>query len=183
MNDSIISVRYSRALFQLACEKKILDMVFDDMILIGGICNVDETKELLHSPVIVPSKKEETFHKLLEGNIRKETLSLIDLLVKNGREAYLPAVAREFIRQTRKSKGVTDSVLTTAVPVDEKVRKQIADLISDIFKTSVELKEVIDESIIGGFILQVDDKYIDASVKNKLRKIKKELIGSALASR
>jgi F-type H+-transporting ATPase subunit delta len=64
------------------------------------------------------------------------------------------------------------------VTVDEKVRKQITDLISDVFKTKVELKENIDPEIIGGFILQIDDNYIDASIRNKLRKIKKELIGS-----
>jgi F-type H+-transporting ATPase subunit delta len=69
-------------------------------------------------------------------------------------------------------------VLTTAVTVDEKIRKQITDLISDVFKTNIELKENIDPEIIGGFILQIDDNYIDASIRNKLRKIKKELIGS-----
>jgi F-type H+-transporting ATPase subunit delta len=65
--------------------------------------------------------------------------------------------------------------------VDDIVRKKITDLVSGIFKTTVELKETIDPEIIGGFILQIDDKYIDASIKNKLRKIKKELIGSVVS--
>jgi F-type H+-transporting ATPase subunit delta len=69
-------------------------------------------------------------------------------------------------------------VLTTAVKVDDSVREQVTGLISQIFKTTVELKENVDPEIIGGFILQIDDNYIDASIKNKLRKIKKELIGS-----
>ena len=61
-----------------------------------------------------------------------------------------------------------------------KVKKQISDLISEVFKTKVELKENIDPEIIGGFILKIDDNYIDASIRNKLRKIKKELKGSSL---
>ena len=65
MNDSKISVRYSRALFQSALEKNILDKVNQDMILISEICKVPETKEFLKSPVIVPSKKIEIFHKML----------------------------------------------------------------------------------------------------------------------
>jgi F-type H+-transporting ATPase subunit delta len=178
MNDSKISVRYARALFQTALEKNLLDKVNQDMILLSEICKSPETKEFLGSPVIPPSKKEDILHKMLGGNVEKITLSLIDLIVKNGRESYLPSIARDFIHDTKKFRGITDSVLTTAVKVDAKVRKQIIDLISSVFMTNVELKETIDPEIVGGFILQVDDSYIDASIKNKLRKIKKELIGS-----
>ncbi len=182
MNDSKISVRYSRALFQLALEKKIIDKVNEDMIFIAEVCKLPETKEFLRSPIIVPSKKTAIFHKMLEGNVEKITLSLIDLVVKNGRESHLPAITRVFIHETRKYKGITESMLTTAVKVDPGIRKQITDLISKVFSTKVELQENIDPSIVGGFILRVDDNYIDASVQNKLRKIRKELLGGVYAS-
>ena len=182
MNDSKISVRYSRAIFQSALEKKILDKVYQDMIFISEICKIPETKEFLQSPIIVPSKKEAIFHKMLEGNVEEISLSLIDLIVKNGRESFIPAIARVFIYETKKYKGITDSVLTTAVKVDDKVKKQVTDLVTDVFKTKVELKEIIDPEIVGGFILQIDDNYIDASIRNKLRKIKKELKGSVVTS-
>ena len=182
MNDSKISVRYSRALFQSALEQKILDKVNQDMISISEICKSPETKEFLQSPIIVPSKKTEIFHKMFAGKVEEITLSLLDLVVKNGRESYLPAIARVFIHETMRYKGITKSVLTTAVRLDEKVKKQISTMISDVFKTKVELEEVIDTEIIGGFILRVDDNYIDASVRNKLNKIKKELMKSTITS-
>jgi F-type H+-transporting ATPase subunit delta len=178
MNDSKISVRYSRALFQTALEKNILDKVNQDMVFISEVCKTPETKEFLGSPIISPSKKEAILHKMLEESLEPITMSLINLVVKNGRESFLPAIARVFIHETKKHRGITDSVLTTAIKVDENVRKQISDLISGIFKTRVDLKENINPDIIGGFILQIDDSYIDASIKNKLRKIKKELVGS-----
>jgi F-type H+-transporting ATPase subunit delta len=180
MNDSKISVRYSRALFQSALEKKILDKVNQDMILITEICKVPETKEFLNSPVIAPSKKIDIFHKILGENVEKITLSLIDLVVKNGRESFLPAIARVFINETMKHRGITKSVLTTASGADEKVRKKISGLITDVFGTKAELEEVTDPDIIGGFILRVDDNYIDASVRTKLNKIRKELMRSAI---
>ncbi len=182
MNDSKISVRYSRALFQSALKKKILDKVYQDMVFISEVCKTPETKELLNSPIIVPSKKSEIFHKIFEDNIEKITLSLIDLVIKNGRETYMPAIARVFIHETRKYKGITKSVLTTAFKVNASVKKQISDLISKVFDTKVDLEETIDTEIIGGFILRVDDNYIDASIRNKLRKIKKELTGSVIIS-
>jgi F-type H+-transporting ATPase subunit delta len=182
MNDSKISVRYSRALFESALEKKILDKVYDDMKFVSEICTIPELKELLLSPIIVPSKKTDIFHKILGKNIEKITLSLIDLAVKNGRERFIPDIARVFLHETKKYKGITESVLTTAVNVNDKVKKQIINLVSGIFKTTVELKEVINKDIIGGFILRVDDNYIDASVKQKLRKIEKELKGRSLTA-
>jgi F-type H+-transporting ATPase subunit delta len=182
MNDSKISVRYSRAIFQSALEKKILDEVNRDMIFISEFCKLPESKEFLHNPVIVPSKKIEIFHKIFGGNVEKITLDLIDLVVKNGRESYLPAIARVFMHETLKHKGITKSVLTTAVELDEKVKKRIITMISEVFKTKVQLEEVIDTEIIGGFILRIEDNYIDASVRNKLNKIKKELRGSAIPS-
>jgi F-type H+-transporting ATPase subunit delta len=182
MNDGKISVRYSRALFQSALEKKIIDKVNEDMIFIAEVCKLPETKEFLHSPIIIPSKKTAILHKMLEGNVEKVTLSLIDLVVKNGRESNLPAIARVFINETRKYKGITESVLTTAVKVDPKVKKQITDLISKVFSTKVDLQEIVDPAIVGGFILRVDDNYIDASIQNKLRKIKKELLGGLIVS-
>jgi F-type H+-transporting ATPase subunit delta len=182
MNDSKISVRYARAIFQSALEKKILDKVNEDMIFISEVCKTPEMKEFLGSPIITPSKKEAILHKMFDNNVEKITLSLIDLIVKNGREGFIPAIAREFMHETKKFKGITESVLTTAVKVDEGVKKQITDLIAGVFKTKVELKEIIDPEIVGGFILQIDDSYIDGSVRNKLRKIKKELIGSVMAT-
>jgi F-type H+-transporting ATPase subunit delta len=179
MNDSKIPVRYSKAIFQSALENNILDKVNEDMIFISEICKIPETKEFLNSPVIVPSKKTTIFHNILGDNVEKITLSLIDLVLKNGRESYLPAIARVFIHTTMKYKGITESALTTAVKVDSKIKKQITDLISEVFNTKVEIKEIIDTEIIGGFILRVDDNYIDASIRNKLRKIKKELISSS----
>ena len=175
MNDSKISVRYSRALFQSALDKKLLDEVNQDMIFIAEICQLPDVKELLTSPIIVPSKKADILHKILGKELNELTLSLVDIVVKNGRERYIPAIARVFIHETMKFNGVTKSVLTTAVKVDENVRKQVSGLISDLFKTRVDLEENIDSDIIGGFILRVDDNYIDASIRNKLRKIRKEL--------
>jgi F-type H+-transporting ATPase subunit delta len=175
MNDSKISVRYSRALFDLAVEKKLLGKVDEDMRFIAELCRMPEVKEVLQSPVIVPTKKKMILFGVLEKEVQPVTLSLVDLLIKNGREDYLPAVARVFHDETLRYQGITETSLTTAVPVNEKIRKEISALIETLFKTKVELKENVDSSIIGGFILKVNDNFIDASVRNKLRKVKKSL--------
>jgi F-type H+-transporting ATPase subunit delta len=179
MNESRISVRYSRAIFESAVEKKILDKVNQDMILIVEVCRNPDIVEFLESPIIIPSKKIEIFHILFGSNIQDLTMKLIDLVVRHGRERYLPAIARVFIHETMEYNGITECILTTAVDVDPKIRKEISDLIAGLFRTKVNLKEKIDKSMIGGYILKVSDNYIDASVRNKLRKIRKVLTASS----
>jgi F-type H+-transporting ATPase subunit delta len=182
MNSSRISVRYARALFNSAIEKNLLENVYQDMIFVTELCKLPEMKEVLASPIIVPSKKKDILLKVTENNIQKISLSLLDMVVQNGREKHLPAIAREFIRETKEYKGITESVLTTAVKIDDSTKKQITGFIAGIFKTKVEIKEVIDKDIIGGFILKIEDNYIDASIRNKLRKIEKELKGKSLSA-
>ena len=180
MNESKISVRYSKALFESAVEQNILDRVYNDILFISEICKLPETKDLLMSPIIFPSRKSEILHKMFEGRIEKITMSLIDLTVKNGRESFIPSITRVFVSETMKFKGITRSVLTTAVKIDPEIRKQIIEIIQKVFKTKVELEENVDTEIIGGFILRVEDNLIDASLRNKLRRIRKELIGNAM---
>ena len=179
MNQSKISIRYSRALFQSALENGILDKVNKDMIYVLEISKIPEIKEFLHSPIIVPSKKTAILHKILGNELHELSLSLIDLIVKNGREISIPAIARVFIHETMKQKGITESFLTSAVRVDSEIKKRVSDLIADIFKTKADLKESVDENIIGGFILRIGDNYIDASVRSKLAKIRRELTGGS----
>lgn len=175
MNDSKISVRYARALFESALEKKMLDTVYNDMLLISEVSASNEMKDLLKNPVIRASKKYEILNVVLGKNVSGLTMDLIGIVVKNGREKYIPAITRAFINDTLKHKGITVAVLTTAVTIDNRIREQIKGLISGISGTKVELKEVIDREIIGGFILRIDDSYLDASIRNKLNRIEKEL--------
>ena len=176
MNESRISVRYSKALFQSALEKDILDRINQDMVLIRDICTVPEVRELLSNPVIRPAKKSETLSRIFGKDIHPLSLSLVELVVKNGRERYLPSIARVFVHETKKHRGITESVLTTAVKIDPELKKQVSGMIEKLLDTKVDLKENIDESIIGGFILRVEDNYVDASIRNKLRKIRSELV-------
>jgi F-type H+-transporting ATPase subunit delta len=160
----------------------VLDNVYRDMILITEVCSMKDVRELLASPVATPSKKRDILHKIFGSDLEPITLSLLDLVVKNGRENFLPAIARVFIKETKEHKGITESALTTAVKVSPQIMKQISEMISLNFKMKVDMKEIIEPGIIGGFILRIEDNYIDASVKNKLRKIEKALKDTTLTA-
>ena len=175
MNDSKIPVRYSKSVFDIALEKNCLDKVYEDMKVLRAVFSMKEVREILDNPVIVTAKRREIVGALLsDKNIDKLTVRFLDLVFSEGREKYLPAMARDFIELTRKHRGISEVVITTAKAMSGENREGVKKLIGQRLNSKVELVEKSDESIIGGFILQVDDTYIEASVKNRINRFRKE---------
>jgi len=180
MNESIISVRYTKALFASAKKKNLLEDVKSDMEIVFSVMN--ESKELLHvfqNPVLKPSKKKEIV-KLIFGSFNKTTLSFINILIDNRREEHLHDISRNFITKYRKYKGIESAQFTTAIAVDPKLLIKVKELIKVVLKTDVELAGNVDERIMGGFILRVGDKQFDASVQTSLNKVRRKLLDTTI---
>ena len=176
MNDSKIAVRYAKALFMSSEEKKMIQEVRKDMKYLLELCKLDDFRILLDSPVIENSIKQNAMTALLGSNIGKLSLSMVKLTVDNNREAFLPGIARGFIDIADRAAGITKVNLTTATEVSKVNNEKIVGIIEKQMETNADLEENIDNEIIGGFILKVDDMYVDASVKTQLRTINKELL-------
>ena len=175
MNESKISVRYARALFLSAREHDLVDEVRKDMFEISRLVKMDEFKDVLSNPVITYSLKRNIFTSLLKGKISDLSYKLVMLTISNNREAFLAGIARSYIGEADNHNGITRANLTTASPVGNAAREKVCEIIESDLSTKVELEEIIDPDITGGFILRVEDMFVDASVKAGLRRIKKEL--------
>ncbi|RLD36398.1 MAG: ATP synthase F1 subunit delta [Bacteroidetes bacterium] len=177
MNLSKISVRYAKALFQIAEEKGLLDEISADLkLLYNASQNIHQFEDFLLNPVLSLSEKKAAFHRIFTGNLHPLTLDFIDLLIKNNRLSFVEAIARQYNERYKDSKGITEITFTTTIPVDKAIQEAIFKQIGFKASQKIELDERIDPDIIGGFILKIEDKQIDSSVKTKLNKIKKELV-------
>lgn len=178
MNTNRVTVRYAKALFNLALEEKVAEQVNKDMLLIGETTNIPDFKSFLESPVIVPSKKQTVFNGIFKGKINELSLRFFKLLTENKREIYLKSIARNYSDLYRKFYGIKSVQLITTFNIDSKLRKEISDIISVQFKTKVEMTEQIDKDIVGGFVLTVEGMQYDASVTTKLKDIKSKLLNA-----
>jgi F-type H+-transporting ATPase subunit delta len=174
MNSARIAVRYAKALFDLALEGNVVEGVYRDMKNISLLCAMDEVKAVISNPVIPIQKRKDAIIALAGDKAEKLTLNFIALMFGNGRGDYLAAAARNFTDLTRRHRGIRQVTLTTAVPVSGELKEEMAALIAGKEAGTIEFNELIDKSVIGGFILRVDDSYIDASVRNRLNKFRKE---------
>ncbi|MDZ7739250.1 MAG: ATP synthase F1 subunit delta [Bacteroidales bacterium] len=113
---------------------------------------------------------------LFRNNVNDTSFSLVTLAVNNNRESYLPGIARCYIDRADRHEGITKVMLRTAAPIDNSNRDRVMGIIEEDLDTKADMEEIVDSEIAGGYILKIEDKYIDASLKTQLRKIKEELI-------
>lgn len=174
MNASKIAVRYATALFGMALERDLLEKVYRDMKAISRISSMGEVREVICNPVIPLQKRKAIMIALAGDDADALTVRFIGLMFDQGRGDFLGAAARNVIDLTRRHRGIREVTLTTAVPVGDSLRNEMALLMEEKEAGEIEFIEKIDESVIGGFILRVDDAYIDASVRNRLNRFRKE---------
>ena len=172
--DSKAVSRYVKSLLDLAIEQKVLDNVHDDMLMFSRV--VEESRPLalmLKSPVIKHDKKLEVLKKLFAKRVDKLTMAFFDIITRKNREPLLVAIAREFHNSYNEYKGIRKATVITASPLDASLRQEFERLVklqSD--KKQVELIEKLDKDMIGGFVLNIGDRQIDASIRNRLKALK-----------
>jgi F-type H+-transporting ATPase subunit delta len=180
MNESIISVRYTKALFLLSKEKGLLDIVKNDMEMVFNVMNQsNELQHIFQNPVLKPTKKKEIINQIF-NSFNELTLSFINLLIKNRRESHLFDISRNFLDRFRQDKGIETAVFSTATDMDSKMIDKVKKLIMEAMKTEIEINNKIDQNLIGGFVIRVGDKQYDSSVKSNLNKIKKKLLNTSI---
>jgi F-type H+-transporting ATPase subunit delta len=168
--------RYAKSILDLSIEKNLLDTVYSDMVFLDGICHSSrELVNFLRSPIVQPEKKEKTLAAITGAHVGVLTAAFIRLLVTKGREPLLPEIAVAFIQQYKKHRDIHIVKLITAIPASDELKNNIIDKVkSTLNMEHIELQESVEPEIIGGFILEIGDKLVDASVAYDLRLIKKE---------
>ncbi len=179
MNYSAIATRYSKALFNLAKQKGELENVYRDIVLIKSVCETEESfKSLLDFPVLKASKKISIFEDIFANKVNVLTLDFLKLTADHKRESYLLLMCYAFIDYYKKDKGIKIVKFTSVEGISDNIRTEIISLVKKHYKSEIELVENIDNEIIGGFVLRVEDEQYDASVRSKLKNIERELIDS-----
>lgn len=171
-----LATRYAKSLIDLAIEKDELEKVYADMQWLTAVCKSNrDFVNLLRSPIIKGDTKKKILEAVTNGNISEITAAFNRLLIAKSRESNLPEIGHAFIAAYKEKKNIQTIKLTTVTPVSDTVKKAI---IEQVKKTgnfqNVELEETIDAGLIGGFVLQVGDKLVDASISYDLKTIAKQ---------
>jgi len=177
MDVGIISTRYTKAIYKYAAGRGDETRLYEEMkALSKQFSALPELNKVLENPVISSEDKINLLTTAV-GNTASETCkNVFRVVVENGRASYMQHIALVYDQVYRKEKNIVLVKLVTVNQATEDEKKSMVELISNGKKEQVDFAAETDADIIGGFILEVEDLRLDASVKNQLNRLKLELI-------
>lgn len=180
MNNPRLAGRYAKSLIDLAKELDQVDVICTDMKFVQSICKSNpDFVSVLRSPIIKPGTKEKIIETITKDRVTVTTSSFIRLLVRKGRETNLPEIADAYIEQVNTLKDIHHLKITTAVPVSEAIKNEIATKVKSFIPyQNIEIETLVNEDLIGGFLLEIEGKLVDASILRELTDIKKHFMNN-----
>lgn len=179
MDSGALSMRYAKALFRFAVERKKEELVYKEALLISkNLLHNEDLKRALVSPILLKEEKRRlmVMATVGEGEISFEFSRFIDLILEQRRESYLLFIVLMYIDLYRKANHIGTARLITAVPVDKEVAARVKSTSSSKLHAKMELETVVDPKIEGGFIFDINGYRLDASVATQLKRVKKQFI-------
>jgi F-type H+-transporting ATPase subunit delta len=176
LNNPRLAIRYAKSLIDLATERNQLNEVYNDMKFLQRICYTNrDFIAVLRSPIIKEDKKNKIIESITAGRVCELTAAFIKLLGVKTRESNLPEIISAFIEQYNVVKGIHKVKITTANELSAGMKESFINKIkaSDGL-SNIELETLVDEKIIGGFVLEMEGKLVDASILRDLKDIKKQ---------
>ena len=168
------AIRYAKAILDIAQTSGKADAVNNDMkSIVAAVADSLELKDFLLSPIIKMEVKKSALSEIF-SNVQAETNSLFHLLYENKRFEILASIATEYNRLFDESNGIELAKVTTAFPITAELETKVLAKIAEFSNKKITIENIVNPSIIGGFILRVGDQQYNASVSSKLSELKRE---------
>jgi F-type H+-transporting ATPase subunit delta len=171
---------YAEAIFQVARAEETLDRVEEELTRLNKSLDANaELREFLSNPQISSDGKKSALFQIFGGKISPITLHWMNMVVDQGRQRRLPAIIEAFLTLAQDAREKVTAEVITSIPLSEDLAKRLEQELSKATKKRVFLKPMVDDSILGGVIVRIEDKVIDGSIKHRLEEVKNEMIKTA----
>ncbi len=167
---------YAEALFAVARAEGPLAEVEDELFRVAQVIRGnDELRDTLADPHIPVATRQQVIVDLLDGKALPATVSLVSLVVANGRVRDLPAIVDELVARTAAETGKAVAEVRSAIALTDDQRTRLATALGQATGKQVEVKVIVDPSIQGGLVAQIGDTVIDGSIRRRLDQMKNAL--------
>lgn len=176
MKSERAALRYAKALLDFSIESQKEEKVYFEMQNIFSVMqSVQDLDNALNNPVLPTKTKRQIMNEVFNKS-NKITKRLFELLSQNNREGILDIIAKKYITLFDQHMGKVTAMVITAVPLTNSLEKKVLHKAAELSRLKIELKNIIDPSIKGGFILRVGDLQYNASVSERMQILNRELI-------
>lgn len=177
MSEKVIARRYAKALFESANEKKVLDNVSDDLDLIFSTFEVNgDFKAVINSQVIQSSDKKNVLEMIFNKKVNVLTLTFLSFLCEKKRIDIILQIIEEFQILYKEERKITDATIESVTPLSEGQVSDIREYLEERYKKKFQIETLVNENLIGGFLIRIGDIVIDKSVKYHLEQLELTLV-------
>ncbi len=174
------ATQYAQALLDLATARGLAEQIGDELAALKQMVQANRTFELfLKDPAVGAAQKRRVLDQAFSGKINDLLLNTLRVMNHNARLAALPAVAAAYRKLLDAQLGTVNVAMTVASELDRAMLEAVRQRVSEALKKNAVVTQKVDESIIGGLVLQVEDKLIDGSVRKQLELMRKKLLAAA----
>ncbi|MEM6297405.1 MAG: ATP synthase F1 subunit delta [Bacteroidota bacterium] len=177
MSDIRVARRYAKSLILISQEMNNLDQVHEDMVLVRD--TVEESRDLellLKSPIVNSGKKRLILEAIFGGKVAEVTTKFFQILLRKGRERFLFEITKQFHLQYNDLNSIEMAEVVTPFALTEELRQSFIGVVKEVSgKSGVELRETVNEELIGGYVLRIRDRQIDDSVRSRLNDLAQQL--------
>ena len=172
--------RYAEAVFEIGVQEETVDRWRDDLRVLAEYLGNRRLAFVLKEPKIPFSRKEAIVRDLLAEKVKPEALNLAFLLVERNLVELAPRISTAFDERYNDYRGQAIAHVTTAIPLDDTLRTQIAQELQSITGKRVILQERVDPAILGGVVARVGDTLIDGSLKRRFGMLRQRIVAGGL---
>ncbi|MEW9671195.1 F0F1 ATP synthase subunit delta [Ammoniphilus sp. 3BR4] len=176
MSSGVVAKRYAYALFEVASEKKQIDLVEQELQQIKQAFDENPAfLQFLNHPQIDKETKKKELNNLFAGKASDTTVNFLNLLIEKNREEVLSLIPRYFIEKANEARGLVDAVVKTVKPLTEEQQQELVKSFKSLLNKEIRIETQLDDSIMGGVVVQIGDRLYDGSVAGKLNRLQQSL--------
>ena len=173
---SNLSSSYASALFELSLEENILDSVMQQSAMLAQIVNSNEDfYKLLNAPTVTKEEKIALMDKVFGRQIDKRLLNFVKVMISRKEALRLKDSLKEFEDLYNTHNNIEKATAITAVPMSEELKNRLAEKLQAVTGKKIILTNKVDESCIGGVVLEMNDVQYNDSIAEKLNSLKQQL--------
>ena len=178
MDNGLIPHRYAKALYKFALEHGSYAKVYDEMKqVIDSFVSDPRLAKVLANPYVGRQEKADLLKAAAGDKVENDYLGFIKLILDKNREEYALQMALAYRDIYRKANRISQVKITTAIKLPEAEMDKLKKLVTDSFKgRTLEFSEDVNPDIIGGFVIDVDDSRMDASISNEIEQLRLNLL-------
>jgi len=173
--------RYAEAAFELAQRDDALDRWAADLQAAADVVALPEVEQTLGNPAIPLVERRAGLDRVLDGRVQAPVRKLAGLLLERARLSLLPRVAAEYRRLLNTHRGIVTAIVTSAAPLTDEETAAVRARVEQMAGARVELQAQVDPDLLGGLTVQVGDRFLDASVRGRLERLRGELLAGTRA--